>query len=354
MSTILNLIIFVLILSVIVIVHELGHLIAAKRFGVYCKEFSIGMGPLVWQKQGKETAWSIRALPIGGFVAMVGEGDDEDTDDDLDVPFERTINGIKKWKQIVVMAAGAIMNILLAWAIFIGITAYQGAVAEPSKPIIDQIVENSVAQENDFQNGDEIIKVESGKESIKPTESMDIIEFLQYYPGETTFTLLRGSEEIKITVTPKMDESDHTYKVGIGFKPGEVRSLNFLESIPVGTEKMVDSVSSILGALGKLIQGVGLQNLSGPVGIYQVTSQIAQEGFISILALVGLLSVNIGIVNLLPIPIMDGGRIFIILIETLIGRKLNTKIQSVVMMIGVLIVVGIMVFATWNDLVRLF
>lgn len=354
MSTILNLIIFVLILSVIVIVHELGHLIAAKRFGVYCKEFSIGMGPLIWQKKGKETAWSIRALPIGGFVAMVGEGDDEEGDEALDIPFERTLNGIKKWKQIVVMAAGAIMNILLAWAIFIGITAYQGAVAEPSKPIVQQVVENSIAAKNGFQTGDEIIRMQSGKESSVPSESMDIIEFLQYYPGETVFTVLRNQEEVTITLTPEMDETNHTYKIGIGFKPGEVRSLNFLESIPVGTEKMVDSVASIMGALGKLIQGVGLQNLSGPVGIYQVTSQIAQEGFLSILALIGLLSVNIGIVNLLPIPIMDGGRIFIILIETMIGRKLSEKVQSAVMMIGVLIVVGIMVFATWNDLVRLF
>lgn len=354
MSTILNLILFILILSVIVIVHEFGHLIAAKRFGVYCKEFSIGMGPLIWQKQGKETAWSIRALPIGGYVAMVGENDDNEDDDELDVPFERTINGIKKWKQIVVMAAGAIMNILLAWAIFIGITAYQGAVAEPAKPIVNEVVSDSIAAKNGFQSGDEIVKVEVGKEHSNVTESMDVIEFLQYYQGETTFTVLRNNEEIKLTMTPELDEKENSYRIGISFVSGTIRELNLLESIPVGTEKMVDSVASIMGALGKLVQGVGLQNLSGPVGIYQVTTQIAQDGFLSILALIGLLSVNIGIVNLLPIPIMDGGRIFIILIETLIGRKLSERIQSIVMMAGIVIVVGIMVFATWNDISRLF
>ena len=114
MSNIVNIIYFILILSVIIIVHELGHLIAAKRFGVYCKEFSIGMGPVVYQKQVGETAWSIRALPIGGFVAMAGEEDDDEAEE-LDIPYERTLNGIKPWKQIVVMAAGAIMNVLLAW-----------------------------------------------------------------------------------------------------------------------------------------------------------------------------------------------------------------------------------------------
>ena len=111
MSNIVNIIYFILILSVIIIVHELGHLIAAKRFGVYCKEFSIGMGPVVYQKQVGETAWSIRALPIGGFVAMAGEEDDDEAEE-LDIPYERTLNGIKPWKQIVVMAAGCCLSAL--------------------------------------------------------------------------------------------------------------------------------------------------------------------------------------------------------------------------------------------------
>lgn len=117
---------------------------------------------------------------------------------------------------------------------------------------------------------------------------------------------------------------------------------------------MVDSVTTIFESLGKLVQGVGLKNLSGPVGIYQVTAQITQTGLLSTIALIGLLSVNVGIFNLLPIPILDGGRIFIVLIETLIGRKLNERIQSAIMMAGLLMIVGIMVLATWNDISRLF
>ena len=165
MGNIITLIIFILVLSVIIIIHEFGHLIAAKHFGVYCKEFSIGMGPVLVQKQGKETAWSIRALPIGGFVAMAGE-EGEDEDDDLNIPYERTINGIKPWKQIVVMAAGAIMNILLAWVIFVGLTAYQGVVSVSNGAVISSVVEESAAEKGGLQAGDEIIYVQNGEESI--------------------------------------------------------------------------------------------------------------------------------------------------------------------------------------------
>lgn len=109
-----------------------------------------------------------------------------------------------------------------------------------------------------------------------------------------------------------------------------------------------------MDSLGKLVRGVGLNNLSGPVGIFQITAQTTQDGLLSTLALIALLSVNVGIVNLIPIPILDGGRIFIILIETLIGKKLSERMQSVIMMAGLLMIVGIMVLATWNDIVRLF
>lgn len=352
MENILNLIYFILILSVIIIVHELGHLIAAKHFGVYCKEFSIGMGPVVYQKQGKETAWSVRALPIGGFVAMVGE-EGEDEADELNVPYERTINGVRPWKQIVIMAAGAIMNVLLAWVLFIGITAYQGAVSVPGKPQIASVQENSAADQAGMQAGDEIIFMQNGKEEVKPETFDDVVEFIQYYPGDTTFIVLRDGKEVTLHFTPTYVKEESKYVMGV-MQQNEIKEISLLEAIPYGTEKMVDSVTSIFTALGKLVQGVGLNNLSGPVGIYQVTAQITQTGLLSTIALIGLLSVNVGIFNLLPIPILDGGRILIVLIETLIGKKLSEKVQNAIMMAGLLMIVGIMVLATWNDLTRLF
>lgn len=352
--SIMTVIYFILILSVIIIIHELGHLIAAKHFGVYCKEFSIGMGPMIYQKQINETAWSIRALPIGGYVAMAGETLEDDGEDEEDIPFERTINGIKPWKQIVVMAAGAIMNILLAWVIFVGITAYQGQIAIPGSPIITSFSENSPAEKAGFHVNDEIIKVQNGTHSETVDEFDDVVEFINYFQGETTFTVLRDGKEVQIKMTPVLDESENIYKMGVYHDNYDVKKINLLEAIPYGTQKMVDSVATILDSLGKLVQGIGLKNLSGPVGIFKMTDQITQTGFLTTLAFVGLLSVNVGIFNLLPIPILDGGRIFITLIEMLIGRKLSERVQNVIMTIGLVAIVALMLFATWNDITRLF
>ena len=345
---------FVLIMSVIIIIHELGHLIAAKRFGVYCKEFSIGMGPMIYQMQVGETAWSIRALPIGGYVAMAGETLEDDGEDEEDIPFERTINGIKPWKQIVVMAAGAIMNIVLAWVLFVGITAYQGKVAIPGAPIISSFSENSAAQQAGFQVDDKIIKVTQGSESISPKTFDEITEFMQFYPGETVFVVERNGETVNVAMTPVYDKDDQLYKMGVFHDYKEIKEISFLEAIPYGTQKMVDSVTTIISTLGKLVQGVGLNNLSGPVGIFKLTDQITQTGLLSTIAFTGLLSVNVGVFNLLPIPILDGGRIFITLIEMLIGRKLSEKVQNVIMTLGLVLIVALMLFATWNDLSRIF
>lgn len=352
--SIMTVIYFVLILSVIIIIHELGHLIAAKHFGVYCKEFSIGMGPMIYQKQVGETAWSVRALPIGGYVAMAGETLEDDGEDEEDIPFERTINGIKPWKQIVVMAAGAIMNILLAWVIFVGITAYQGQIAIPGSPVITSFSENSPAEKAGFKVNDEIIKVQNGTHSEKVDEFDDVVEFINYFQGETTFTVLRDGKEVEVKMTPVLDEEENIYKMGVYHDNYDVKKINLLEAIPYGTQKMVDSVSTILNSLGKLIQGIGLKNLSGPVGIFKMTDQITQTGFLTTMAFVGLLSVNVGIFNLLPIPILDGGRIFITLIEMLIGRKLSERVQNVIMTIGLVAIVALMLYATWNDITRLF
>ncbi len=345
---------FILILGVIIIIHELGHLIAAKKFGVYCKEFSIGMGPKIWQRKNRETALTIRALPIGGYVAMAGEDSDEE-DEELDIPYERTLNGIKPWKQVIVMAAGAFMNIILAWLLFIGITAYQGAVPQEAKPIISTVVENSPAEKAGFLTGDEIIRMENiaKNEVIKPESTDEILEFLQYYPGEVKYTVLRDGKEVVLNATAAYHKEDNIYLIGIGYKAPEPKKITLLESIPYGTMRMVDSVKSILSSLNKLIHGVGLNNLSGPVGIFQITAQTTQNGLLSSLALIALLSVNVGIFNLIPIPILDGGRILIVLIETLIGKKLSERCQNVIMMIGVFLIIGLMLIATWNDIARL-
>lgn len=349
-----DIICFIIILSVIIIVHELGHLIAAKRFNVYCKEFSIGMGPILWQRQKGETAWSIRALPIGGYVAMAGE-DGVDEDEELSIPYERTINGAKKWKQIIILAAGAFMNIMLAWLLFIGITAYQGEVSVDGPPVVASVLHDKPAQIAGIQPKDRITKMASGKDVVYPKNWMDVSEFLMYHHGTMQIQVQRDKKDVNLKLTPYEDRKSGQYMLGVQQDPSSytTKKITLLEAIPYGTQKMVTSVSTIFDALGNLVHGVGLQNLSGPVGIFNVTSQVAKEGWLSIIALIALLSVNVGIFNLLPIPILDGGRILIVLIEALIGRRLNERLQNAIMMAGLIVIIGVMVFATWNDITRL-
>jgi len=341
---------FILILSVIIIIHELGHLMTAKYFHVYCQEFSIGMGPALYKKEFKETTFAIRALPIGGFVSMAGE---EGVDDDS-IPFERTIKGIAWWKQVIVMAAGAIMNVLLAWLLFILVVMVRGSVVLPNEPVVDGFSQHSAAQEAGFQINDRITKIETNGEVTIPKTFDDVSEHLMYFPQEeSTFTVERGKESVTIKLTPRYDEAEDRYLAGFTVKTN-VKEIQAWESIAYGTKEMMDGSMTIFRSLSKLIRGIGLENLSGPVGIYQVTAQTTQNGWLPALYLVALLSLNIGIFNLLPLPVLDGGRIFLTLIEKISGKKLSEKAETMIMGAGVVLLIALMVFATWQDLMRLF
>ncbi len=349
MDLLLSIIAFIFILSVIVIIHELGHLLTAKHFGVYCEEFAIGMGPTLYKRKFKETTFAIRALPIGGFVAMAGEQGVECEN----IPHERTINGIKAWQKIIVMAAGSFMNIVLAWVLFVGVIMMQGKVSLPPEPVVANVVENSPAAKAGFQANDRIIEVHSQSVTLKPKNFNEISEHIQYYPVESIFKVERNGEIKSLVLSPEYIKDENRYYLGINLSPN-IKEISFLESFHYGTQELVKGMKSIVTALSKLVQGIGLQNLSGPVGIFKITSDVAKTGFMSILTLIALLSLNIGIFNLLPLPVLDGGRIFITLIEKVSGRTLGEKAETILMGAGVLLLIGIMVLATWQDIVRLF
>ncbi len=351
MSGLLNLVYFILILGAIILIHELGHLIAAKKFNVYCREFSFGMGPLLWQKKGKETTYSIRALPIGGYVSMAGEDEEADAKDEVEISEDRYLNKIAKWKQIIVMGAGAFMNIVLAFVVFC-IVIFSSGVAVDSSPVIDEIVKDSAAEQAGFQVGDEIIAIAQGNEKIEVTSSQSFSKFFDEHSGELTYTVLRNGSEVEIT-TSATQQSDGSLLLGISYTASTIQKVNVLEAIKYGFIETVDSMMMIFDTIKTLLKGIGLDQLSGPVGIFQVTAQVTQNGLISTLNLLALLSVNVGIMNLLPIPILDGGRIVILAIEAIIGRKLNERLENVIMIIGLLMIVALMVFATWNDISRL-
>lgn len=357
MDFVIGLIAFILMLSVIVILHELGHFLVAKHFGVFCKEFSIGMGPCLYQKQGKETAFSIRAIPFGGYVMMAGEEDGTQNEEDSwlkDVPENRRLNGIAKWKQVCIMIAGIVMNILLAWIIYMGVALVQGYVVEEAKPIVYVVEENSVAQKAGLEKDDHILKVKSEDgNSVKSKTQREILEFIQYHHDTLTLTVKRDGTTFETTLTPSYDKDMEGYT--LGYKAiAYAKKIPWYQSLWVGCQNTWDSATTIFKSLNMIVHGQGLENLSGPVGILNVTSKSVQYGLDMYFSLFAMISLNIGIFNALPIPALDGGRILILFIEKLLGRKVSAKIVENIILASFVLLMILFVYATYNDILRMF
>lgn len=359
MQTIINIIVFFLILGVIVLIHELGHFLTAKLFGVYCAEFSIGMGPKLFSKKKGETEYQIRALPIGGYVAMAGEADQEDNEIMKDVPYERTLKGIKTWKKCVIMLAGVFMNFVLALVLLIGIYSFVEVQTNTSE--IGNVVKNKGAALAGIEAGDVINKIKINNEEHIIASFSDIQEVLnnenlQLDTDTVTMKvgLTRNKHYLEKEVTAKYNNETKSYVMGI---TAATRQLTFAEAIRQGINQFIEYALLIFTTLGKLITDMThtVSQLSGPVGIYTVTAQVTQTGSIStLLSLTALLSTNIGMFNLLPIPGLDGSQVLFALIEKVIRREIPTRIKYALQMAGLILVFGLMIFVTVNDIGKFF
>ena len=359
MQTIINIIVFFLILGVIVLIHELGHFLTAKFFGVYCAEFSIGMGPKLFSKKKGETEYQIRALPIGGYVAMAGEADQEDNEIMKDVPYERTLKGIKTWKKCVVMLAGVFMNFVLALVLLIGIYSFVEVQTNTSE--IGTVVKDKGAALAGIEAGDVINKITINNEEHIIASFSDIQEVLdnenlQLDTDTVTMKvgLTRNKHYLEKEVTAKYNNETKSYVMGI---TAATKKLTFVEAIRQGINQFIEYSLLIFTTLGKLITDMThtVSQLSGPVGIYTVTAQVTQTGSIStLLSLTALLSTNIGMFNLLPIPGLDGSQVLFALIEKVIRREIPVRIKYALQMAGLILVFGLMIFVTVNDIGKFF
>ena len=359
MQTIINIIVFFLILGAIVLIHELGHFLTAKLFGVYCAEFSIGMGPKLFSKKKGETEYQIRALPIGGYVAMAGEADQEDNEIMKDVPYERTLKGIKTWKKCVIMLAGVFMNFVLALVLLIGIYSFVEVQTNTSE--IGSVVKNKGAALAGIEAGDVINKITINNEEHIIASFSDIQEVLdnenlQLDTDTVTMKvgLTRNKHYLEKKVTAKYNNETKSYVMGI---TAAMKQLTFAEAIRQGINQFIEYALLIFTTLGKLITDMThtVSQLSGPVGIYTVTAQVTQTGSIStLLSLTALLSTNIGMFNLLPIPGLDGSQVLFALIEKVIRREIPTRIKYALQMAGLILVFGLMIFVTLNDIGKFF
>lgn len=346
---------FLLLLSVIITIHEAGHLMAAKKFNVYCYEFSFGMGPLLWHRKTKETQYSIRAIPIGGYVSMAGETDGDEMYADVEVPPERRLINRPWWQRIIILLAGVTMNFLLAWVIFSMIYLWQGAFAESPPAVVGGVRADSPAELAGFEAGDVILEIsKQDGSSVKPKTFMDMQTFYMDDTDVVTYTVQRGEETLQLTVTPQYSEQDQTYLIGITSGDVVVKEVNFLNCWYYGAREMKDITVLMLRTIRNLFRGIGLNQLSGPVGIYQATETYAALGLASLLFLMAQLSLNIGIFNLLPLPVLDGGQVVITLAEVISGKTLSEKFKTGMFLVCWIALISLMLFVTWNDIAKIF
>lgn len=347
----LNLIYFIIILGIIVLVHEFGHFIFAKIFGIYVYEFAIGMGPklLHWKSKKGETEYSIRAIPIGGFCSLAGE--DLDSDDREKVPSDRRLQSKPVWQRFLVMFFGAGNNFILAFLLLLVIALGWGATT--SKPIVTELVSDNPAEIAGIEVGDYILKINGHK--IKTSDDISIYLQVEDKSKPITFTVKRNNKELDIDVTPKKEEVDGStiYRVGIISEGTTERG--FVASIKYAFVKTGSLFRQMVITLkGLFTGGLSVSQLSGPVGIYNIVGTQANAGIQNILYLIALLSINVGFINLIPFPAFDGGRILFLIIEKIKGSPVKPETENKIHTIGFILLLALMIYITFNDILKLF
>ncbi len=345
----LTLLYFILILGVIVLVHEFGHFIFAKIFGIYVYEFSIGMGPKLWghKKKGGETDYSIRLIPIGGYCSLAGEGNDEDGK----LPKDRLLQSKPAWQRFLVMFFGAGNNFILAILLLLFTAIIWGA---PSTvPKLTGIQENMPAYTAGLEVGDTILKINN--EVTSTIDDVSIYIQLADKDKPLAFEVKKSDGTIKtIDVTPiKEEQGTEVYRIGVELQPEIRHDIGAIfEYTVVKTGALFKQMFVTIGGLftGK----IGVSQLSGPVGIYGIVGEQAKAGFENILYLIALLSINVGFINLLPLPAFDGGRILFLIIEKIKGSPVKPETENMIHNIGFFLLLALMLYITFNDILKLF
>lgn len=345
MSTVISIISAVLIFCVIVVVHEFGHFIVARKCGIDVQEFAIGMGPVIFKKQGKHTLFTLRLLPLGGFCSM---GEDEESDN------ENSFRNKSVWRRIVVIAAGAIMNLILGFILSLIIFLVAGKV---TTTIIAEIVPGSGCEAAGMAVGDRITKVNG----LHIFTANDIIyELRNDEDGVLDFVVERDGEKltfngVKFGLT--VDEETGERVLNYDFKV-YMKNMTAAELLPAAANKFMYYSRLILMSLRDLISGkYGLNNLQGPVGIVTVISESAQESGFDIgylLDIAMLISVNVGIFNLLPLPALDGGRLVFLIIEAIRRKPIKAETEGMVHFAGFALLMLLMIIVTFNDVKNIF
>ncbi|MGE9881012.1 RIP metalloprotease RseP [Blautia obeum] len=341
-----GIILAIIIFSFIVFFHEFGHFILAKKNGIDVEEFAIGMGPALCSKEYKGTKYAIRLFPIGGYCAM---GEDEAATDS-----PNNFNNKSVWARISVIAAGPIFNFILAFVFAVILTAMVGY----DPPVVREVEQGYPAAEAGIQKGDIIVKMGNKKINIY----REISIYNQFHQGEDVeITYIHDGKKQTVTLTPKMDEESGYTRIGITGS-GNTKA-NIFTSIQYGVYEVKFWICTTLESLKMLITGqIGADQLSGPVGIVSVVDNTYQQSksyglFIVIAQMLNiaiLLSANLGVMNLLPLPALDGGRLVFLFVEAIRRKRIPPEKEGYVHLVGIALLMMLMVFVMFNDIRRVF
>lgn len=346
----------VLVLGGLIFFHELGHFVVARRLGMGVSVFSLGFGTRLFGFTRGKTDYRVCAFPLGGYVQLVGESPDAELPEGFTQ--EESFSRRPPWQRMLVVLAGPAFNFLLAWLIFWGLAYSQGV--QEMLPVIGQVTNASAAEEAGLVPGDRIVEIDGQPIAVWD----DLVSRIEANTGSAMqVTVARGRELVSLDVTPRLQEKRNLFgevKVVpmMGIAPsGELssRELSFLGAAVQGGRQIWEVSGLMIMGIVKLVERViPWTDMGGVILISEMIHKEAQNGLVNLLALTALISINLGILNLLPIPVLDGGHILFFFLETVTGRPLSPKVQQAALRIGMTLLLMLMIVATFNDILRHF
>ncbi len=363
-----NIIIFILILGILIFVHELGHFLFAKLFKIRVEEFGFGYPPKMFKMfRWKETDFTMNWIPFGGFCKIYGENDDGS---ELTLE-EKKVSLVYKarWKQILVMFGGILFNIIFAWILFSGIFMYGINTPVSSAPssynfnktelTLTSILPKSPADKAGLKTGDIVMEYYNNDQHIimKDETASDIANFIQKTNDDSDVGLvvLRNDKLINIITHPKKGVVGNEYSIGIGLERVGKLKLPIHKAIWYGAKNTYSMTKNIVIGFGQLISGkISMNAVTGPIGIAGQVGSVVKVGIAYLIGFMAMISLNLAVLNLIPFPALDGGRIIVLIIESIIRKRLNPKIINLVNSVGFVLLILLMVFVTTKDVINLF
>lgn len=359
-----SVLLFLLVLFILVLVHEFGHFIVAKRTGMRVDEFGIGFPPRLFGRKIGETLYSFNLLPLGGFVKIFGENAEDAAGDS-----GRSFIHKSKWAQGAVLIAGVTANIIFAWLLFsfaylngVETTVSENDRGPEAHLAVLSVLANSPAEEAGILPNDRLVAVQSGAESVNDLSPSSVSDFIASHSGEEIIvSYLRNGDSQEVLMTPEIGvgADDNRARIGIAMGFIEKKSLPIHEAFLEGAMDTVFGLTNITVGVAMLITDTvkfdaDLSQVAGPVGIAGLVGDASRFGLSSILIFTAYISLNLAIINLLPLPALDGGRLMVVLIEAVRRKPLNPRIIGLVNTLGFFFLIGLMILVTYSDIAKLF